>query len=96
MLDPKSAREELLKRGSGSAVRSTRVRANVCTGNREGSERRAWSAESFGEFLASEMGGEGRPSRRCEGVVVDFGFDSLAGKTDSGGSLSRSEGEEEN
>jgi len=89
MLEPRRAREELLKRGSGSAVRSTRVRANVCIGSREGNERRAWSAESFGELLASEMGGEGRSSRRCEDLVGNIDLDLFGGKMDGGGSFSR-------
>ena len=46
------------------------------------------------------MGGEGRSSRRCDGSVIGFDFDVdidfLAGKIGRDGSLSKSEGEEEN
>lgn len=43
-------------------MRSTRVRARVWIGRREGNERRAWRAFSFADCLEREMGGEGRSS----------------------------------
>lgn len=78
MLEPRSAREELLNRASGSAVRSTRVRASVCIGSRDGSESRACSALSFADCLDLDTGGDGIVSR----FRLNFGFGGSMGPSE--------------
>lgn len=56
---PNEERALLLNRGEGSADESIRVRARVSKGRREGSESRAWRDESFEEWEAARIGGEG-------------------------------------
>lgn len=60
---PRVLRASLLNLGSGSAVRSTRVRARVVRGTRSGKESLAWRAASLADSLARCAGGDGRDSR---------------------------------
>ena len=55
--------ERLLKRGEGSAERSTSDLARVSRGTELGRDSRAWRAASFAEVFAADTGGEGSLSR---------------------------------
>lgn len=70
------ANDALLNLESGSAVASTSVRASVSMGRRAGRASREWSAESLGEEMDAERGGDGRVSSResdcdCDAAARD-------------------------
>lgn len=68
MSAPNVANAELLYLSLGSAVLSTNVLANVCKGNRCGSDSRACKAASFGEDKDATTGGEGSSSKGLDGA----------------------------